>query len=145
MTSRKWTVLNDGETKAVYARVQIQIVLESLQRDTTLEEVCRKYTVSSSMVSRWGQALHEIGPEIFRDQRDPMSRRKALGYEPGESPDDLKKLIGELTVQNDILKKSERHCWANEQAAQNGGGANAVCFLQSDQQKLAGTGVGHWP
>ena len=58
------------------------------------------------MVSRWLQALHEIGPEIFSDQRDPMSRRKALGYDPGESPDDLKKLIGELTVQNDILKKS---------------------------------------
>ena len=36
----------------------------------------------------------------------PMRRRKALGYDPGESPDDLKKLIGELTVQNDILKKS---------------------------------------
>ncbi len=28
-----------------------------------------------------------------------MRRRKALGYDPGESPDDLKKLIGELTVQ----------------------------------------------
>jgi hypothetical protein len=58
------------------------------------------------MVSRWRQALHEIVPEIFSDQRDSMSRRKALGYDPGESPDDLKKLIGELTVQNDILKKS---------------------------------------
>ena len=89
--------------------------------------------------------MHEIGPEIFRDQRDPMSRRKALGYEPGESPDDLKKLIGELTVQNDILKKSERHCWANEQAAQNEGGANAVRAAQSDQQKPAGMGVGHCP
>ena len=81
-------------------------MLESLQRDTTLEEVCRKYSVSSSMVSRWRQALHEIRPEIFRDQRDPDSRSKALGYEPGASPDELKKLIGELTVQNDILKKS---------------------------------------
>jgi len=57
------------------------------------------------MVSRWRQALHEIGPEIFRDQRNPASRSKAQDYEPEESPDDLKKLIGELTVQNDILKK----------------------------------------
>jgi len=45
-------------------------------------------------------------PDIFQDQRDPTSRSKARGYAPGESPDDLKKLIGELTVQNDILKKS---------------------------------------
>jgi len=49
---------------------------------------------------------HEIGPEIFRAQRDPESRSKAQGYEPGEAPDDLKKLIGELTVQHDLLKKS---------------------------------------
>jgi hypothetical protein len=58
------------------------------------------------MVSRWRQAFQQKGPEIFRDQRDPASRSNAQGYEPGESPDDLKKLIGELTVQNEILKKS---------------------------------------
>ena len=113
-----------GKRKQYTPEFKFKVVLESLQRDTTLEQVYRKYTVSSSMVSRWRQALHEIGPEIFCDQRDPKSRRKAR-------------------EQNDILKKSERHCWANEQAAQNGGGAHAVCFRQSDQQKPAGTGVGH--
>ena len=50
------------------------------------------------MVSRWRQAFQQTGPELFRDQRDPSSRSKAQGYEPGESPDELKKLIGELTV-----------------------------------------------
>jgi transposase-like protein len=74
-------------------------VLESLQRDTTMEEVCRKFGVSSSRISRWRQAFQQHGPGLFADQRDPMRRRKALGYAPGESPDDLTKLIGELTVQ----------------------------------------------
>jgi transposase len=82
------------------------VVLESLQRDTTLEEVCRKYSVSSSMLSRWRQAFQQQGPEIFSEQRDPTSRSKAQREEPGESPEDLKKLIGELTGQNDSLKKS---------------------------------------
>jgi transposase len=95
-----------GKRKQYTPEFKFKVVLESLQRDTTLEEVCRKYSVSSSMVSRWRQALQQKGPEIFRDQRDPNNRSKAQGYEPGESPDDLKKLIGELTVQNDILKKS---------------------------------------
>ena len=63
-----------------------------------------------------------------------MRRRKAVGYDPGESPDDLKKLIGELTVQYDILKNPE-DCWANEQAAQNGGGAHAVCAPRSPINK----------
>ena len=81
-------------------------MLESFQRDTTLEEVCRKFGVSSSMASRWRQAFQQRGAQVFADQRDPKNRAKAQGYEPGESPDDLKKLIGELTVQNDLLKKS---------------------------------------
>ena len=85
---------------------KLKVVMESFQRETTLEEVCRKFAVSSSMISRWRQAFQQRGPEIFSDQRDPKSRSKAQGYEPGESPDDLKKLIGELTVQNEILKKS---------------------------------------
>jgi hypothetical protein len=36
----------------------------------------------------------------------PSEMPHSQGYEPGESPDDLKKIIGELTVQNEILKKA---------------------------------------
>jgi hypothetical protein len=43
---------------------------------------------------------------VFQDKRDPKQKGRAQGYEPGESPDDLKKLSGELTVQNEILKKA---------------------------------------
>ncbi len=85
---------------------KFKVALESLQRDTTIEEVCRKFGVSSSMVSRWRQAFQQLGPEAFTDQRDPARRARVQGYAPGESPEDLKKLIGELTVQNDLLKKS---------------------------------------
>ena len=88
-----------GKRKLYTPQFKFKVVLESLQRDTTMEEVCRKFGVSSSMISRWRQAFQQHGPGLFADQRDPMRRRKALGYGLGESPDDLKKLIGELTVQ----------------------------------------------
>jgi acyl-CoA synthetase (AMP-forming)/AMP-acid ligase II len=78
------------------------VVMESFQRETTLEEVSRKCEVSSCMLSRWRQAFQQRGAEIFPDQRDPKSRSKAQGDEPGASPDDRKKRIGELTVQNEI-------------------------------------------
>jgi len=42
---------------------------------------------------------------LFGDKRDPKAKAQAQGYAPGESPDDLKRIIGELTVQNEILKK----------------------------------------
>ncbi len=81
-------------------------MLESYQRDTTIEEVCRKFGLASSVIHRWRKEFEEHGPSIFADKRDSQTRRQAQGFAPGESPDELKQLIGELTVQNDVLKKS---------------------------------------
>jgi hypothetical protein len=66
------------------------------------------------MVSRWRQAFQQRGAEIFADPRDVQKRRQTQGCEPGEAPEDLKKLISELT------------------------GPHAVCFRPSDQSKPGG-------
>ncbi len=80
-----------------------KVVLESYQRDTTIEAVRKKFGASNSMIHRWRQEFQSNLPLLFTDKRNPKS--KAQGYQPGESPDELKKIIGELTVQNEILKK----------------------------------------
>lgn len=85
-----------------------KVVLESLQRDTTVETVCQKFGVSRSQLWRWRQEFQEKVPGLFLDKRDPKQKAASQGYEPGESPDELKRLIGELTVQNEILKKAAR-------------------------------------
>ena len=87
------------------AEFKLKVVLESLQRETTLEEVRTKFGVSTSMIHRWRQEFQAKAASIFVDKRDPKQKAQAQGYAPGESPDELKKLIGELTVQNEILKK----------------------------------------
>jgi transposase len=84
---------------------KLKVVLESLQRDTTLEAVRLKFGVSSSMIHRWRQEFQGRAAEVFVDKRNPRQKAQAQGYAPGESPDELKHLIGELTVQNEILKK----------------------------------------
>lgn len=84
---------------------KLQVVLESLQRDTTMEAVSRKYGIVSSVINRWRHVFREKAAIIFSDQRNPKGRAVANGYKPGESPDDLKRIIGEITVQNEILKK----------------------------------------
>jgi transposase len=76
-----------------------------MQRDTTLEEVRKKFGVSNSMIYRWRDEFQAKAVDVFVDKRNPKHKAQSQGYAPGESPDDLKKLIGELTVQNDILKK----------------------------------------
>lgn len=54
---------------------------------------------------RWRQEFQEKGPSLFSDKRNPAQKAVSQGYKPGESPDDLKKIMGELTAQNEILKK----------------------------------------
>ena len=84
---------------------KMQVVLESLQRDTTLEAVSRKYSIVSSVIIRWRKEFKEKAAVVFADKRNPKGKARANGYKPGESPDDLKRIIGELTVENSILKK----------------------------------------
>ena len=66
----------------------------------------RKFGVSSSMLHRWRKEFQANATNVFQDKRDPKQKARSQGYEPGQSPDDLKKIIGELTVQNEILKKA---------------------------------------
>jgi transposase len=93
------------QRKSYTAEFKLKVVLESLQRDTTQEAVCKTYGISSSMLHRWKKEFQQNAAGIFHDQRDPKQKAAAQGYAPGESPDDLKKIIGNLTVQNEILKK----------------------------------------
>ena len=95
----------DTKRKSYTPEFKLKVVLESMQRDTTQEEVCKKFGISSSMIHRWRKEFQANAASVFQDKRDPKQKAQSQGYEPGEAPDDLKKIIGELTVQNEILKK----------------------------------------
>ncbi len=84
---------------------KLQIVLESLQRYTTLQSVSRKYNIVSSVIMRWRKEFKGKAALVFSYKRNPKGKAVANGYKPGESPDELKRIIGDLTVQNEILKK----------------------------------------
>ena len=94
------------QKKQYTAEFKFKAVMESYQQDTTIEEVCRRFGLASSVIHRWRKEFAERGPELFADKRDQEARYKAQGFAPGSSPDELKQLIGELTVQNEILKNS---------------------------------------
>lgn len=84
---------------------KLAIVLESYQRDTTIEAVKRKYGIRGSQLSGWRKEFKERAPQVFIDKRNRKKLARSKGYAPGQSPDELKQIIGELTVQNEILKK----------------------------------------
>lgn len=84
---------------------KLRVVIESFQRDTTIREVGNRFGVHTSQINQWRNKFKKEGATVFLDQRNPRKKAMAQGYEPGQSPEDLKKIIGELTVQNEILKK----------------------------------------
>jgi len=96
----------DHKRKSYTPEFKLKVVLESMQPDTTQEEVCQKFGISSSMLHRWRKEFQANAASIFHDKRDPKQKAQSQGYEPGESPDELKQIIGALTVRNELLTKA---------------------------------------
>jgi len=101
------------ETKRVAVRrhspeFKAKVVLESLQRDTTIEAIKQKYAVSSSQVYAWRDHFKQNVVSLFESMGRGKNKRVTKDpYEPGQSPEELKKVIGDLTVQNALLKKAQ--------------------------------------
>lgn len=85
---------------------KLEIVMESFQRDTTIEAVCRKFGLVRSVIHRWREEFRSRAADLFVDKRSPKQKALLNGFDPGESPDDLKRIIGNLTVQLEIVKKA---------------------------------------
>ena len=80
------------------SQFKAEVSLESFQRDTTIEDVRQRYGVSKNTINKWRKTFRENLPVVFAKQdRKPR---------PEESVDELKKIIGELTAQLEILKKT---------------------------------------
>jgi transposase len=79
---------------------KVRVVLESLQRNTTIEQIRRRYQVSASVVNKWRAIFKEKVHLVFEGEQ-PTKK-----ISPAESPEELKKIIGELTVENALLKKA---------------------------------------
>src|SRR5258708_38527712 len=93
------------ERKTYTPEFKVKVVLESMQRDTTLEQVCQRFGVSKSMVPSFREEFKHKAATSFLDKRNRAQKAVSAGDKAGESPDDLKKIIGELTGQNEIVKK----------------------------------------
>src|SRR5712691_5903394 len=96
----------DKIRKSYTPEFKLKVVLESMQRDTTQEEVCKKFGIASSMIHRWRKEFQANATSVFYDKRDPKLKAETQGEVSSKAPDYLKKIIGELTEQNQSLKKA---------------------------------------
>jgi transposase len=80
---------------------KIRIVMESLNTNITIAELCRKYSVSPVVFYHWRERFIEGGKMVLSG-----SRKNGGSKELEAENERLKKLIGELTIANDAFKKT---------------------------------------
>lgn len=86
--------------KTYQSDFKVKVVLESFQRDTTIEQVRAKYQLHASIINKWRSTFKKNAHLAFESQK------KVSLPNPGESPDELKRIVGELAVENALLKKA---------------------------------------
>ena len=79
----------------------IQIVLESIRTCISTAELCRKHNVHPQTFHSWKQRFMKSDKAGLSQsgKKDPIKTMK-------KREEDYKRLIGELTIANDILKPS---------------------------------------
>lgn len=90
---RKWTPAQ-----------KLQIVIETLQSDTKLAEICRREGVSPTMVYKWRKQLMASAETVFRPKSknnvDPRVEKLT------DQNQRMKDVIAEITSENLVLKKT---------------------------------------
>ena len=85
---------------------KLQIVLESLQSDEKVAEICRREGLSPSMLYKWRDKLMKSAGDVFADQRgqrqgdDPQIARLSAECQR------MRNVVAEITAENLVLKKT---------------------------------------
>jgi len=75
-----------------------KVVLECISGEKSINEVCREYQLSPVMVSKWRTEFIKNAAVIFeKNQR---------GSEDQNRMAELERLVGRLSLENDMLKKA---------------------------------------
>lgn len=78
---------------------KLETVLEGLQGEKTIAQICRERDIKESLYYKWRQAFLEQAPEIFADKRKPVDTSKE------ERIAELERMVGRLTMEIEALKK----------------------------------------
>lgn len=84
------------------AEEKLSIVLEGLKNGTSVAELCRQHNVNQGQYYKWRDQFLSRAKEFFtyRGQSQEVAMLKHRITE-------LERIIGKITIQNEILKKTE--------------------------------------
>ena len=77
---------------------KVKVVLECISGEKSVSETCRKYQLSPVLVSKWRTEFIENAAIVFK--------KNSKGAESQDQIADLERLVGRLSLENDMLKKA---------------------------------------
>jgi len=89
---------------------KVKVALEAAKELKTVQELSAQYEVSAGQISQWKRQLLEGAEELF----ERPNKKKKRERETEEERDHLLKTVGQLTVENDFLKKKYRDLYGSE-------------------------------
>jgi transposase len=84
---------------------KLQIVLESLQSDRKVAEICRREGLSPNLLYKWRQQLMGSAQSVFADQRGTRKGEDPRITKLAADNQRMKSVIAEITAENLVLKK----------------------------------------
>ena len=78
---------------------KLETVLEGIRGEKSIAQLCRDRDIKDSLCYKWRQEFLERAPELFADQRQKVDDGK------DEQIAELERMVGRLTMENEILKK----------------------------------------
>ena len=79
--------------------IRARVALEALKGEKTLAQLSSEYGIHATQISQWKQELIQRSAELFAKPDNAMARQHE------ETVDKLHKTIGEITMENNWLKK----------------------------------------
>ena len=104
-----------GRKQRVYsAQFKLETVLEALRGEKPIAQVCRERQVTDSLVYKWRQEFLDKAPSLFESKQMTAS----VQSEQAERIAELERLVGQLSMENALLKKGSS--WLEAARRRNG-------------------------
>jgi len=96
------------------AQFKFETVMETLRGEKAIAQICRERQVTDSLVYKWRQEFLEKAPGLFETKQAAASAQN----DQTERIAELERLVGQLTMENALLKKGSN--WLEAARRRNG-------------------------
>ena len=83
------------------ADFKLDTIMEGFRGEKSIAQICRERDIKDVLYYKWRDTFLENAAKIYSDPQDPKQRRLE------DRIAELERMIGQLTIENDILKKAK--------------------------------------